>query len=64
MLHTNSERMPRAIGPAVSIVGALILGQAAVEAGFVSAAVVIIVAISAISNFTLPSTSIVNAARG
>ncbi|AYE51927.1 spore germination protein [Priestia megaterium] len=64
MLREAGIRMPRAIGPAVSIVGALILGQAAVEAGFVSAAVVIIVAISAISNFTLPSTSIVNAARG
>jgi len=64
MLREAGIRMPRAIGPAVSIVGALILGQAAVDAGFVSAAVVIIVAISAISNFTLPSTSIVNAARG
>ncbi|MGG0462570.1 spore germination protein [Priestia aryabhattai] len=64
MLREAGIRMPRAIGPAVSIVGALILGQAAVEAGFVSAAVVIIVAISAISSFTLPSTSIVNAARG
>jgi spore germination protein KA len=51
MLREAGIRMPRAIGPAV-------------EAGFVSAAVVIIVAISAISNFTLPSTSIVNAARG
>ncbi|MFK7681554.1 spore germination protein [Priestia megaterium] len=64
MLREAGIRMPRAIGPTVSIVGALILGQAAVEAGFVSAAVVIIVAISAISNFTLPSTTIVNAARG
>ncbi|MEJ9226636.1 spore germination protein [Priestia aryabhattai] len=64
MLREAGIRMPRAIGPAVSIVGALILGQAAVEAGFVSAAVVIIVAISAISSFTLPSTNIVNAARG
>ncbi|MED3690429.1 spore germination protein [Peribacillus butanolivorans] len=52
------------IAPAVSIVGALILGQAAVEAGFVSAAVVIIVAVSAISSFTLPNTSIVNVTRG
>ncbi|WP_277447985.1 spore germination protein [Priestia sp. P5] len=64
MLREAGIRMPRAIGPAVSIVGALILGQAAVEAGFVSAAVVIIVAISAISSFTLPTTSMVNAARG
>lgn len=64
VLREAGIRMPRAIGPAVSIVGALILGQAAVEAGFVSAAVVIIVATSAISSFTLPNTSIVNVARG
>ncbi|WP_338788419.1 spore germination protein [Metabacillus sp. FJAT-53654] len=64
VLREAGVRMPRAIGPAVSIVGALILGQAAVEAGFVSAAIVIIVATSAISNFTIPNTSIVNVARG
>jgi spore germination protein KA len=64
VLREAGIRMPRAIGPAVSIVGALILGQAAVEAGFVSAAIVIIVATSAISSFTLPNTSIVNVARG
>ncbi|QNF30847.1 spore germination protein [Metabacillus sp. KUDC1714] len=64
VLREAGVRMPRAIGPAVSIVGALILGQAAVEAGFVSAAIVIIVATSAISSFTIPNTSIVNIARG
>lgn len=64
VLREAGVRMPRAIGPAVSIVGALILGQAAVEAGFVSAAIVIIVATSAISSFTIPNTSIVNVARG
>jgi spore germination protein KA len=32
VLREAGVRMPRAIGPAVSIVGALILGQAAVEA--------------------------------
>lgn len=63
-LREAGIRMPRAIGPAVSIVGALILGQAAVDAGFVSAAVVIIVAISSISSFTLPNISISSVARG
>ncbi|KOP68614.1 hypothetical protein AMS62_27795 [Bacillus sp. FJAT-18019] len=38
-------RMPRVIGLAISIVGALVLGQAAVQAGLVSAAMVIIVAL-------------------
>jgi spore germination protein KA len=42
-------RMPRPIGPAISIVGALVLGQAAVEAGLISALVVIVVSVTAIS---------------
>ncbi|TYP76528.1 spore germination protein [Paenibacillus methanolicus] len=48
-------RMPRAIGQAVSIVGALVLGQAAVEAGIISSAMVIVVAITGISSFANPS---------
>lgn len=48
-------RMPRAVGQAVSIVGALILGQAAVQAGLVSAAMVIVVAATGIASFTLPA---------
>ena len=47
--------MPRAIGSAISIVGTLVIGSAAVEAGIVSAAMVIVVAITAISSFVLPS---------
>ncbi|MFD1736482.1 spore germination protein [Bacillus salitolerans] len=47
-------RMPRAVGSAISIVGALVLGQAAVEAGIVSATMVIVVSLTAISSFVLP----------
>ncbi|REE91574.1 spore germination protein KA [Paenibacillus taihuensis] len=54
VLREAGIRMPRAVGPALSIVGALILGQAAVDAGFVSAAMVIIVSITAIASFALP----------
>ncbi|GAF63426.1 spore germination protein [Bacillus sp. TS-2] len=50
-------RMPRAVGQAVSIVGTLVVGLAAVEAGLVSAAMVIIVAITAISSFVIPTFS-------
>ncbi|WP_339296983.1 spore germination protein [Paenibacillus sp. FSL R5-0623] len=56
-------RMPRAIGPAISIVGALVLGQAAVQAGLVSAAMVIVVSFTAISNFVLPSINMAGAIR-
>lgn len=47
-------RLPTIIGSAVTIVGALIVGEAAVTAGIVSAPVVIVVAITGISSFTVP----------
>ncbi|WP_028777408.1 spore germination protein [Shimazuella kribbensis] len=55
VLREAGFRMPRIAGQAISIVGALVLGQAAVEAGLVSALMVIIVATTAISNFVSPS---------
>ncbi|GGG04024.1 hypothetical protein GCM10010912_55990 [Paenibacillus albidus] len=54
VIREAGVRMPRAIGPAISIVGALVIGQAAVEAGLVSGAMVIVVAFTAISNFVIP----------
>lgn len=63
VLREAGIRMPRAVGPALSIVGALILGQAAVQAGFVSAAMVIIVSITAIASFALPNYNIGITAR-
>lgn len=55
ILREAGIRMPRAIGQAVSIVGALVLGQAAVEAGIISSAMVIVVALTGISSFAIPS---------
>ncbi|WP_432806722.1 spore germination protein [Paenibacillus lactis] len=63
VLREAGVRMPRAIGSAISIVGALVLGQAAVQAGLVSAAMVIIVSFTAIASFVAPSISISNSAR-
>ncbi|MCF2936935.1 spore germination protein [Paenibacillus alkaliterrae] len=54
VLREAGLRMPRAIGPAISIVGALVLGQSAVQAGIVSAGMVIVVSFTAISNFVMP----------
>lgn len=48
-------RIPRTIGQTVSIVGTLILGEAAVRAGIVSAPVIIIVAFVGTSLYTIPS---------
>ncbi|WP_309119552.1 spore germination protein [Paenibacillus sp.] len=57
ILREAGLRMPKAIGQAVSVVGTLVIGQAAVEAGIVSAAMVIVVSVTAISTFTIPSYS-------
>ncbi|UOY91855.1 spore germination protein [Ectobacillus sp. JY-23] len=63
LLREAGIRMPRIIGPTVSIVGAIVLGQAAVQAGIVSTAMIIVVSITAISSFTLPSYNLAATAR-
>ncbi len=63
ILREAGIRMPRAIGPAISIVGALVLGQAAVDAGIISNVIVIIVSITAISSFAIPNYEMSNAVR-
>lgn len=63
ILREAGIRMPRAIGPAISIVGALVIGQAAVEAGIISAVMVIVVSITAISSFAIPNYELANAVR-
>jgi spore germination protein KA len=55
ILREAGVRMPRSIGQSISIVGTLVIGQAAVEAGLVSPAMVIIVSITAIANFVFPA---------
>lgn len=57
LLREAGVRMPRAVGSAISIVGALVLGEAAVQAGLVSPATVIVVSITAITSFVFPSFS-------
>lgn len=63
ILREAGTRMPRAIGSAISIVGALVLGQAAVQAGIISAAMVIVVSLTAISSFVFPSPDLSNPIR-
>lgn len=53
LLREASLRMPSNIGAALSIVGALVLGQAAVEAKFISAPMVIVAAITAITGLMI-----------
>lgn len=56
-------RIPKAIGPTIGIVGALILGQAAVEANIISPILVIIVALTGLSSFAVPEISMNFAVR-
>lgn len=53
-LREAGIRLPKQIGAAVSIVGALVIGQAAVQAGIVSAPMVMVVAITGVASFTIP----------
>ena len=48
-------RLPRPVGHAVSIVGALVIGDAAVTAGLIGAPMIMIVATTAIASFVVPS---------
>lgn len=62
-LREAGIRLPKTIGQAVSILGALVIGTAAVEAGIVSAPMVIIVSITGIASFTIPHFNLAIAVR-
>lgn len=57
VLREAGIRLPRPIGQAVSIVGALVMGQAATQAGLVGAPVVITIAFTAVASFLIPTIS-------
>ncbi len=54
IIREASTRMPAAIGNAISIVGALVLGQSAVEARVISAPVIIVVGFTGITGLIAP----------
>ncbi len=62
-LREAGLRLPRVVGQAVSIVGALVIGEAAVRAGLVSSAMVIVVAFTGIASFALPSYTMASGLR-
>ncbi len=55
IIREAGVRLPRPVGQAVSIVGALVIGESAVSAGLIGAPMVIVVAITAISSFVVPN---------
>ena len=54
ILYETSLRMPKYLGLALSVVGALILGDTAVKAGIISPPAVMFVAVSGITQYTTP----------
>lgn len=54
LIREAGLRVPSPVGPTIGIVGALVLGQAAVSAGIVSPILIIIVALTAIASFAIP----------
>ncbi|SFV06893.1 GerA spore germination protein [Alicyclobacillus macrosporangiidus] len=53
--RADGTRLPRLVGQSMSIVGTLIIGDAAVRAGLVSPGMVIVVAATGVASFTLPA---------
>ncbi|GMQ59131.1 spore germination protein [Vallitalea sediminicola] len=63
ILREASVRLPKQIGPAIGIVGTIVIGQASVSAGLVSPLLVIIVSLSIMSSFATSDYSITNTIR-
>lgn len=57
LLRQAGLRIPAAFGQTLSVVGGLIIGQAAISSGFVSPSMVVMIAISVVSTFTLVNQS-------
>ena len=63
LLREADTRVPFVVGSSMSIVGALILGQAAVEAGLISPIMIIVIAISSVASFLFNDNDVVNTIR-
>ncbi|MDF2671292.1 MAG: spore gernimation protein [Paenibacillus sp.] len=63
LLREAGIRLPRPIGSAVSIVGALVIGQAAIQANIASPIMVIVVALTGIASFAMPQYNMAIALR-
>ncbi|MGJ7913507.1 spore germination protein [Neobacillus sp. LXY-1] len=63
MLREAGIRLPAPIGQTVGIVGAIVIGQAAVQAGIVSNMMIIVVASTAIASFIIPNYDMSSAIR-
>lgn len=63
IIREASVRLPTYIGGTIGIVGGIIIGQAAVEAGLVSNLMVIVVSVTALAGFVIPSQDMAQSLR-
>ena len=63
ILLESGTRLPKTIGHSIPIIGGLVIGQAAVQAKFVSPSVVIIAAVAGIAGFVIPNHDMFNSMR-
>ena len=63
ILRETDIRIPSSMGTAISILGGIVLGDAAVSAGIVSPIMIIVIAISAISGMLIQSIEVINSIR-
>ncbi|MUG87138.1 spore germination protein [Paenibacillus timonensis] len=53
-LQEAGVHLPNQLGPIVSIIGALVIGQAAVEAGIISTPIIIVISLTGVAAYTIP----------
>jgi spore germination protein len=63
MLREAGVRLPPPVGQTIGIVGGIVIGQAAVQAGMVSNIMVIVVSITAIASFIIPNSDLSTSVR-